>query len=144
MPAQQDAHAAAAAGGQQLAAGGGEVAALDAAVRHYAGLLFVQRLRTADDRQHATEAFAEAWGQQEQQQQQQQQHPELHISADALKIGLARLSRASSAPPAAGGRSTAEQLALLPSQLPVLESLAGENMPIGREEGPIPPAPLIL
>jgi midasin len=106
-----------------MAEGGGEAAALDAAVRHYASLLFIQRLRTPEDRRHAAAAFADAWGE-DAAAWQRQQRPELHISPAALRIGWARLPRATSAPPVSdGGGSGASELALLPSQLPVLESL---------------------
>ena len=111
---------------------GGEASALDGAVQRYASLLFVQRLRTAADRQHASAAFAEAWGQQPQRWQEQQQRqlqPELHISPSALRVGWACLPRAASAAAMDGGSGgTLQQLALLPSQLPVLESLGGESL----------------
>ena len=114
---------------------GGEAGALDGAVQHYASLLFVQRLRTAADRQHAAAAFAEAWGQQTQRWQEQQQRqlqPEHHISPSALRVGWACLPRAASAAAMDGGSgATLQQLALLPSQLPVLESLGGESLRVG-------------
>ncbi len=125
---------------QQTEAGGsaaeqaGEAAALDAAVQHYASLLFLQRLRTAADRQHAAAAFAAAWGAgQHEWLSSQGTCPELHINPAALKVGWACLPRASSYAAVAGGCAAAldggsgavvSQLALLPSQLPVLESLA--------------------
>ena len=124
---QQQQYAADAPPGEQNA---GEAAALDCAVRHYASLLFLQRLRTAADRQHAATVFSEAWG--VQQWSVEQQLPELHISPAVLSAGWAYLPRASSVAAAAGGTaaaldgigSAAQQLALLPRQLPVLESLA--------------------
>ena len=104
----------------------GESAALDAAVRHYASLLFLQRLRTADDRRHAAAVFAAAWGGAAV--GQPRQHPELHVSPNALQVGWARLARAGAAGAALEGASSsdalASQLALLPGALPVLESLA--------------------
>ena len=120
---------------EQTAAGGsgaesqGEAAALDAAVQHYASLLFLQRLRTAADRQHAAAVFAEAWeGVQHGWLASLAQRPELHVSPAALKVGWACLPRASSTAAAAldggsGGADVLSQLALLPSQLAVLESL---------------------
>lgn len=119
---------------QQQAEQVGEGAALDAAVQHYASLLFLQRLRTAADRQHAAAAFAAAWeAAQNGWLGTQSSCPELHITPAALKVGWACLPRASSYAAAAGGCAAAlssgsstvvSQLALLPSQLPVLESLA--------------------
>lgn len=120
--------------GSGAAGQAGEAAALDAAVQHYASLLFLQRLRTAADRKHAASVFADAWGAaQHEWLASQGPCPELHITPTALKVGWACLARASSAAAAAGGcaaaldggsGAVASQLALLPSQLPVLESLA--------------------
>ena len=152
QPPQQQHQAMAGAEGDAPSLGSGEATALDAAVQHYASLLFLQRLRTSADRRHAATVFAEAW-QQEQgqeglpawQQQRQQGHPELHISPTALQVGWATLPRASSiaAAAAVGGgtvdaegavptssmataamAAAAQPLALLPSQLPALESVA--------------------
>ncbi|KAL4440107.1 hypothetical protein ABPG75_003108 [Micractinium tetrahymenae] len=109
--------------------GGGEAAALDSAVQHYASLLFLQRLRTAADRRHAATVFAEAWGADAMWQGRQGQQPELHISPEALQVGWACLPR--TGPTSAGALNgdsdsagLAAPLALLPGQLPVLESLA--------------------
>lgn len=67
--------------------GPGEAAALDSAVRHYASLLFLQRLRTEADRQHAAAVFDQAWGSDAAQPAQRARQPELHISPDAVQVG---------------------------------------------------------
>eukprot|EP00887_Chlorella_sp_A99_P000601 scaffold17.g601.t1 len=121
-------------GGQDAAAssGGGaasedEAVALERAVQHFAGILFLQRLRTQADRKHAAAIFGAAWGgmpsaDEESGAWSARCCPALHVSPQVVQLGWARLERQRSSKQA--GSAAPEQLALLPSRLPVLESMA--------------------
>ncbi|GAB4814208.1 hypothetical protein N2152v2_001254 [Parachlorella kessleri] len=100
----------------------GEAAALDLAVCHYVSMLFMQRLRTAADRTHATAVLQEFWP--AEQQGQQTHRPSFLITPAALQFGWAILDRTAAGAAGAGAGSEAgESLGLLDSQLPVLECL---------------------
>lgn len=119
-------------GGSGQGGGGGDgvsAATLEAAVEHFVGMLFVQRLRTDADRQHVRALFARVWGRP----LSESPRPALLLSPERLRIGWARLARAdrsTSGSAASGGGSSpdtngsAEALQLLAWQAPLLESAA--------------------
>lgn len=104
----------------------GEAAALDLVVQHFAGMLFMQRLRTAADREHAATALAEAWP--PEQRAPPAQHPALLVTPTSLQAGRAVLARVSAGGPAS--TESGDVLGLLPSQLPVLECAVGAYVPL--------------
>lgn len=99
-----------------------QAAALDAAVRHFVRMLFVERLRTAQDREHAAAVVAEFWP--EPAGQQAAGRPDFHITPTALQIGWASLERQGSND-LAKNKDVAGALVLRNSQISVLESMAG-------------------
>jgi hypothetical protein len=136
--------AAAAAGSEamELDGGGGaaRAARLQAAALHYARMLFAQRLRTAADRQHVARLVAEVFGPEEAAAAgfggaaaaaaAGRDRPSLLLSPELLVVGEAAVARAgggggaAEVSEAAVGARVAAELALLPAQLALLESLA--------------------
>lgn len=105
-------------------------AAVDQAVQHFAGILFLQRLRTAADRQHAEGILASLWGLEQWAVGDASHSSSLYVAPAVVQLGWARLERRQVSCIGSGdgtGTSTSGQLAVLPSSLPVLESMAGEQ-----------------
>jgi midasin len=104
-------------------------ARLQAAALHYARMLFAQRLRTAGDRRHVEDLLARVFGPEAAVGGSgAAPRPSLLLSPELLVAGQARVARAGGG---GGGGEVSEaagraapELALLPAQLPLLESMA--------------------
>ena len=102
---------------------------LDLAAQHFVRMVFLERLRTAADRGHAEAIFAATWQLPEGELPAHAERPSMLMSRQALQLGWACLPRNKLAHTEDGEAASVGELALLPSSLHALESLAGELLP---------------
>lgn len=112
--------------------------ALEAAVEHFVGIMFVQRLRTPTDRQAVRDIFQKVWGRG----LQPQERPSISVTPTTVRVGRAILPRADAA--AAGGSSSeagslsaAASLRLLGSQLQPLEAAVQASPLLSAQSSPL-------
>jgi midasin len=101
---------------------------VNGAVPYYGNMLFMQRLRSFGDRLHAAKLWQQVWGE-----ELVSAPPAFGITPEKITVGMASIARHQE--PMMLNTTKATALALLPSQLPLLEYMNGETeVPLARRE----------